>query len=774
MRPYLAVIHDSFREALASRVLWVLLVLITLLLLVLAPLGYRQEVTQGLGEHDVHQWPQFLEHLRDAAQKPGPSPSRRIVARLDEPLRREVLAFRLPKEGEVSATFKMLHLFGEFRQGLNQQLQRQDFYDPEAWERTPLRSDEARELAKLPLADLSPADLGRWNRLALEAAYPEFITVSPPTSLRMRYLWYDVSQPWPIRHSEFRRGAEAVVERITKWLVGTLGVFVAILVTASIIPQTFDPGSLNLLLSKPVRRWLLFLAKFFGGCMFILLNAGYLVVGLWLILGLRFGLWQHRLLLCIPVYVFVFTIYYTVSALAGLLWRNAIVSVVVSILFWLACFTVGVSKSAIEELVLNKSRIVQLLPVKEDLFSVDETGLTYQWHEETGRWRDAFRMDSEEEMQRRIAMAIIPRLPAELRSRGPIYDARGDQLISAVRSLRTGQMMLQVGPRDKEWKAVPGRGAALATQALLREPDGRILLVSTVGLHRLVGDPKESAQRVKLFGFAVPVPGRDPFVEVGPDPAVTVTGPASVALNQESGELALYHRGTVTLLRTDAAGRYQRRLEKKLVEENPGSAVLALGGDTLLVGRDDGQIIAYEAQTLTPRCEFLVEGQNQPRFVMAAPGGRYFAVVFHHGTLWIYDREADEMFRPRITGQRDISCCIFPAADRILVADRTTRVSLYELPGWRLGRRYGPPLSPVEAIYRYGLSPLYTVFPKPGELDKTVQYVLSGKETADGGSAGDLTVAQKGLHPWRPVWSSLAFMAVVLVLGCVYLERQDY
>jgi hypothetical protein len=41
MRPYLAVILDSFRAALASRVLWILLVLITLFLAALAPLSLR-------------------------------------------------------------------------------------------------------------------------------------------------------------------------------------------------------------------------------------------------------------------------------------------------------------------------------------------------------------------------------------------------------------------------------------------------------------------------------------------------------------------------------------------------------------------------------------------------------------------------------------------------------------------------------------------------------------------------------------------------------------
>ena len=43
MKPYLAIIADSFREALASRVLWILLILITLVLVALLPLGYRAE-----------------------------------------------------------------------------------------------------------------------------------------------------------------------------------------------------------------------------------------------------------------------------------------------------------------------------------------------------------------------------------------------------------------------------------------------------------------------------------------------------------------------------------------------------------------------------------------------------------------------------------------------------------------------------------------------------------------------------------------------------------
>jgi len=777
MRPYFAVIQDAFREALASRVLWVLLVLITLLLVLLAPLGYRQQVTRELAEGAVRELPRFIEHLRDEFQKTEPSPSQRIVSMLDEPLRRDLLAFHMPKEGDVSGAFKFIRVMKEVREGINRLLLRRDFYDEKTWGKHRPQSDEARELAKQVKQDIQklPDDeLGRWNRLALEAAYPEFIAASPPTSLRFRYLWYDFGEPLPIRKIEFQRMLESLVERATRWIVGTIGVFVAILVTAAIIPQMFDPGSLNLLLSKPVRRWLLFLSKFCGGCMFILLNAAYLVIGMWLILGLRFGMWDPRILLCIPVYVFMFAIYYTVSALVGLLWRNAIACVGVTVVFWLMCFGVGVSKSGVEQLVLNKTRFIQLILAKKSLLGVNEMGLTYVWEEKKGEWREVFRSENEEEQQRRIALSLIPSVPAELRPLGPVYDEKGDQLISAVRSLRSGRIALTVGPRSQDWAVVSGVSASLGTLDLLCEADGRILVVSSLDLYRLVGDPKEESQSVRVFGFSLPLPGRDPFVAVGPDPGLGLLRPAKAAVNRDTGELAVYRRGRLTVLRKNAQDRYERRLEQKLADDYRGDVALAFGGDTLLVGREDGQVIAVDAKSLEVRRTFTVEGKNQPRFVTAAPGGKHFAVVFHHGALWIYDRRADSMTRPPVTGQGDISCCFFPSASQALVVDRTARVTEYEWPDWRATRRCAPPLSLLERVYRYAILPLYTVFPKPGELDKTVQYLLSGKETAEMGEGGDLSAAQKELEPWRPVWSSLAFMAVVLALGCWYLERQDF
>jgi hypothetical protein len=56
-----------------------------------------------------------------------------------------------------------------------------------------------------------------------------------------------------------------------------------------------------------------------------------------------------------------------------------------------------------------------------------------------------------------------------------------------------------------------------------------------------------------------------------------------------------------------------------------------------------------------------------------------------------------------------------------------------------------------------------------------VQYLVTGERTTDVGLfQGDLTQHREDLHPWQPVRSGLAFVCVVLLVACVYMERQEF
>lgn len=90
MTKYIAVIKDSFREALASRVLWLVLGLITLFLIVLAPLGYEEAITWRLGDRDVRPWEKFMAQVREGGKVERKTPAKRIFEQLDDNLQKRM------------------------------------------------------------------------------------------------------------------------------------------------------------------------------------------------------------------------------------------------------------------------------------------------------------------------------------------------------------------------------------------------------------------------------------------------------------------------------------------------------------------------------------------------------------------------------------------------------------------------------------------------------------------------------------------------------------
>jgi hypothetical protein len=654
------------------------------------------------------------------------------------------------------------------------------FHHPESWKGTLLANAELKQLLAGDAKLLTPDELGRRNRLLLEAAFVDHITPSPPVSFQVRYLTWDLLEPLPFSAADFRKQLDRAVSWVIGFFVGLIGILVAVIVTSSIIPQMFDPGQLNLLLSKPISRSMLFLSKFFGGCAFILLNATVLISGLWLILGARFGLWNPSLLLAIPIYLFMFIVYFSVSAVAGLLWRNTIISIGATVLFWLVCFGLGSAKSTLDMFYMSKQRFNHLFHVKSDkaeqMVGVNEMGFSFVWSESEREWKEVF--VNETQSQLRPAMVLVPSVPAEMRPIGPAYDAQRDQLVSLQRSMRDGLMQTFAGRRGEDWRSENGASAPLSAMYLLHEPDGRLLVVASTGLYRLQGDPLKTAKPTKVFGFTLPLPllGGDVYQSVGPQEPVILTRPAAATLDAQTGDVALYSRGVLRLLKKDASGRFAVAWEKSLDAKNPPAVAIALGGQHVVAGTDDGRLWFLEAKSGELAGELPADRRRSPRFLAAAPDGRVFTLLTHDGRLWLIDPATRELRRPPAAGQGDISAVAFFDAKRLRVVDRLTRVTEYELDSFRVAQRWSPPSSLVANAYRYVIDPLYTLLPKPGELGNTVSYLLSGTAVEASAAEGrqDLDAARTAYDPWMPVWSSGLFVIFVLALGCLYLERQEF
>ncbi len=132
---------------------------------------------------------------------------------------------------------------------------------------------------------------------------------------------------------------------IENGLVNTLGagilLMVGVVVTAGFVPNMLRKGAIDLLLTKPMSRPLILVFKYFGGLLFVFLLTAVAVGGVWVALGLKTGVWAPGLLYAIGGITFYFAILYSVSTLAGVLTRNAIVSIVVTVTFYGVLFLIG-------------------------------------------------------------------------------------------------------------------------------------------------------------------------------------------------------------------------------------------------------------------------------------------------------------------------------------------------------------------------------------------------------------------------------------------------
>lgn len=130
--------------------------------------------------------------------------------------------------------------------------------------------------------------------------------------------------------------------RIVEWVAGFIAVAVALVVTGSFIPDMLRRGTIDLLLSKPIRRPLLLVYKYLGGLTFVFLNAVFLIGGTWLALGLSSGWFNPWYLATILVVTFFFAVLYAVSTLVAVVTRSTVVSILLSVAVWFVSWVISV------------------------------------------------------------------------------------------------------------------------------------------------------------------------------------------------------------------------------------------------------------------------------------------------------------------------------------------------------------------------------------------------------------------------------------------------
>jgi len=106
--------------------------------------------------------------------------------------------------------------------------------------------------------------------------------------------------------------------------------FLALFASAGLIASVFEPGRIELLLSKPVSRHHILLGRYLGNLLVVGLNACYLVLGVWLIFGSKTGVWNSTFLAVIGTTVFMFGVLLSAMMLVAVLSESGALALMVA------------------------------------------------------------------------------------------------------------------------------------------------------------------------------------------------------------------------------------------------------------------------------------------------------------------------------------------------------------------------------------------------------------------------------------------------------------
>ncbi|MGE3807583.1 MAG: ABC transporter permease [Gemmataceae bacterium] len=116
------------------------------------------------------------------------------------------------------------------------------------------------------------------------------------------------------------------------------GILLALLWSAGFVPAFLEPSAASVLLTKPIPRTALLIAKYLSVLVFVFFQATIFIGGTWLALGLKTGIWDMAYLWAIPLLLAHFAVFYSFSVLLAVHTRSTVASAIGSVAFWLMCW----------------------------------------------------------------------------------------------------------------------------------------------------------------------------------------------------------------------------------------------------------------------------------------------------------------------------------------------------------------------------------------------------------------------------------------------------
>ncbi len=780
MGPYFAVIYDSFYEAIKSRVLWILIVGWTIMLAALAPFGWVTGSHFDFVSESIVNRDRLARELLLAQAGGGDLKQQRVWDRIDQQTKKHLQEVAVdPSKGPVR--------MGILADGLNSALGDSSLYSEEAWPTAGKLNEIAAELSGGDTESLNPEDLAKVNRRLIELAFPASLRTSDGNSIWVGYAGLKIGDPLLVPRDQLTPFIEgAIMPGILQLSLGVIGILVAVVVTSNLIPDMFAPGSMSLLLSKPISRSGLLIAKFVGGVGFIAINVIYLLVGLYFLLGWRLQIWNFGVLWCIPIFVFVFMIFYSVSVLVGLIWKNAIVSIVFVALFWGVCFVMGITHEQMRTWAVDLPQLTSLEIVDQHVVGASRRGELLMWNEAEQKWNEIGKSDGR--MRRVLGPCWVEERKTLVYGRpewNPFVGIQTDRI-----NLQSIDLHTEGEGADESISAVDPTLPLTSEKRidLLAELPSRsrrvksagdfILVASEQGVFQLdfseVGNQKPKSWLTDMIGIPFGKKN-DAFKQLTPADLI-LEPPIDFASIQGTNDILLLAKKSLyrmNLVEEDGATRFDIVAQKEL-DLKDGVLCLLGANQTWGVILTDEEIawrvnlsdLSLESDLPAP----LIENSPQTIRVDADTGD--FFVLTGDATLYHADQNAKSARLVDSSG--DLTAMALGPDGNVFVARNGNVVEKLNDKGVSVGYAARPVWSRLQWIYWTIVRPIYVVNPKPSAVNGLIQHVLTKDNPISfGQQTEELEESKIAVDLWTPIWSNALFIAVLLTASCIYLYRQD-
>lgn len=147
------------------------------------------------------------------------------------------------------------------------------------------------------------------------------------------------------------------------WLTWA-AMILALISSASLFPDFLSGGAIELVLSKPMGRFRLFLTKYATGLLFTAIQVGVFTLGCFMLLGVRGGSWEPRMFLAVPIVVGMYSFLFCMCVLLGILTRSTIASLLLTLLLWFLIFLVNAADATVASFSIMNEVAMEKLPAR--------------------------------------------------------------------------------------------------------------------------------------------------------------------------------------------------------------------------------------------------------------------------------------------------------------------------------------------------------------------------------------------------------------------------